>query len=87
MTGASRTKSDAPRSTRSKVLWTVWMSGGGIATAVIVYALTDSLGWAVVGLLASGVVLNAIGQMVTQPIEAVSARRRDPSQHDAGGSE
>jgi uncharacterized protein (DUF697 family) len=63
------------RDTRSKVLWAVWMTGGGIVAAAIVYALTNSVGWAVVGLLASGVVLNAIAQMVTQPVRAVTASR------------
>jgi hypothetical protein len=63
------------RSTRFKVLWAVWMSGGGIATAVVVYMVTGSLGWATIGLLASGVVLNAIGQMVTQPIKAATGER------------
>jgi hypothetical protein len=54
--------------TRFKVLWAVWMSGGGIATAVIVYVVTGSLGWALLGLLASGILLNVIAQMVTQPV-------------------
>jgi hypothetical protein len=64
--------------TRTKVLWTVWMSGGGLATAVIVYAATGSIGWAVVAILASGVVLNAIGQAVTQPFKAASHHRQSP---------
>jgi hypothetical protein len=63
------------RNTRFKILWTVWMAGGGLATAAIVYAISDSFAWAVVGLLASGVVLNAVGQMVTQPIKAVRGSR------------
>jgi hypothetical protein len=50
------------RSARCKVLWTVWMAGGGLATTVVVYAITANLAWAVVGLLVSGVVLNAVGQ-------------------------
>jgi hypothetical protein len=68
------------RSTRFKVLWTVWMAGGGLATSAVVYAITASVGWAVVGLLASGVVLNAVGQMVVQPMTAVgNARQTDSS--------
>jgi hypothetical protein len=59
-------------STRFKVLWTIWMSGGGLTTGIVVYILTGSLGWAIVGLLASGVVLNAIAQMLTQPISAMT---------------
>jgi hypothetical protein len=59
--------------TRFKVLWTIWMAGGGLAIAAIVYAITDSLGWTIVALLASGVVLNTIGQLVTQPIRAARA--------------
>jgi hypothetical protein len=78
MTDAGRRESDAKRSTRFKVLWTVWMSGGGIATAAIVYMLTASLGWAIAGLLASGVVLNAIAQIVIQPIKAVSGNPHRP---------
>ena len=52
------------RSTRFKVLWTVWLAGGGLVTTVVVYAITASVGWALIGLLASGVVLNAVGQVV-----------------------
>jgi hypothetical protein len=67
------------RSTRFKILWTIWMAGGGIATFAVVYAITGSFGWAVVGLLASGVVLNTIGQTVVQPMNAVTrARHRQP---------
>jgi hypothetical protein len=65
--------------TRSKVLWALWMTGGGIATALVVWGLTDSLGWALVALLASGPVLNALGQMVVQPTRAArgAAKERD----------
>jgi hypothetical protein len=70
------------RSTRFKVLWTTWMSGGGIATGAIILIVTGSAGWALVGLLASGIVLNAIAQMVIQPAKAVRGDRRRPS----GGS-
>jgi hypothetical protein len=64
------------RASRSKVLWTMWMTGGGIAAAVIVYGFTGSIGWAIVGLLASGVVLNAIAQLITQPIKAAAGMRQ-----------
>ena len=63
------------RSARFKVLWTVWMVGGGLVTAAVVYANTASLGWALVGLLVSGVVLNAVGQAVIQPMKAVRGGR------------
>ena len=63
------------RSTRFKVLWTVWMAGGGVVTAAVVYAITASIGWALVGLLVSGVVLNAVGQAVVQPAKAVRGSR------------
>jgi len=63
------------RSTRFKVLWTVWMAGGGLVTWAVVYAFTGSVGWAVVALLASGVVLNAVGQAVIQPMNAKSRTR------------
>ena len=66
------------RSTRFKIMWTVWMAGGGIAIAVIVYIVTSSIGWALVGLLASGVVLNTIAQMIIQPAKAVTRSRRKP---------
>jgi hypothetical protein len=67
------------RELRSKVLWATWMSGGGIAGAVIAYLATGSLGWAIVTLLVSGVVLNAIAQVVTQPFNAAGANRDRPS--------
>ena len=69
------------RSTRFKVLWTVWMTGGGIATGAVVYAITGSVGWTVVGVLASGVVLNAIGQVFVQPVKAARGVRRDADSH------
>jgi ABC-type Fe3+-siderophore transport system permease subunit len=65
------------RSTRFKILWTVWMAGGGVATFAVVYAITRSFGWAVVGLLASGVVLNTVGQAVVQPTKAVTRARHE----------
>ena len=61
--------------TRSKVMWAVWMTGGGLAIAALFYVLTGSLGWALVALLGSGVVLNTIAQMVTQPFKAVTGHR------------
>jgi hypothetical protein len=64
------------RSTRFKVLWTVWMAGGGLVTWAVVCAITGSVGWAVVALLASGVVLDAVGQAVVQPMNA-KRRTRD----------
>jgi hypothetical protein len=69
------------RSTRFKLLWTLWMTGGGIATGVVVYAITHSIGWTIVGVLACGVVSNAIGQALVQPVKAVRGVRRDADQH------
>jgi ABC-type Fe3+-siderophore transport system permease subunit len=74
---ATEGASSMKRSTRFKVLWTVWMAGGGLVTWVVVYAITGSVGWAVVALLVSGVVLNAVGQAVVQPMNAKS--RAHPS--------
>ena len=64
------------RSTRSKVLWTVWMCVGGVVVAAIVYGTTGSVGWAVVALVASGPVLNTIGQAITRPVRAATGSRR-----------
>ncbi|HVC03397.1 MAG TPA: hypothetical protein VND88_01860 [Candidatus Acidoferrales bacterium] len=64
------------RRTRFKVLWAVWMGAGGAATFLIVYLLTGSIGWALLGLLGSGIVLNAIAQMVIQPVRAVRGTGR-----------
>jgi hypothetical protein len=63
------------RDLRFKLLWALWMGVGGVATAAVVYVLTDSFGWAVVALLASGPVLNMIAQIVIQPIKAATGRR------------
>ena len=63
----------------AKVAWAVWMTAGGIAAAVVTYLLTANWWWTLAALLASGVALNAIGQMVTQPLRA--ARR--PRDHAA----
>ncbi len=71
-------------SVQSKVLWAVWMTGGGIACFVIVYLLTESLGWAIVALLVSGVVLNAIGQAVVQPFNAARGTRPRAAPHRGG---
>src|ERR1700687_4703254 len=54
---ATEGASSMKRSTRFKVLWTVWMAGGGLVTWAVVYAITGSVGWGGVGLLAFGVVL------------------------------
>ncbi len=62
---------------RSKVLWTLWMSGGGIAVGLAVFFLTSSVGWTVLAVLGSGVVLNTIGQMITQPVRATRSHRSD----------
>ena len=69
------------RSTRFKVLWTGWMTSGGIATGAIIYAVTRSVGWTIVGVLVFGIVLNAIGQVLIQPITAVRRARRDVDLH------
>ena len=70
------------RSGRLKVLWTAWMVGGGLVTAAVVYAITASFGWALVGLLVSGVALNVIGQAVVQPTNAARGTRRKKSEHE-----
>lgn len=61
---------------RFKVLWTLWMGVGSVLIALAVYRSSQSLAWAIVALLASGPVLNAIGQVVSQPAQAVAASRR-----------
>jgi len=48
------------------------MAGGGIVTAAVVYAITASVGWAVLGLLISSVALNAVGQVIVHPMKAMS---------------
>ena len=54
------------------------MAGGGLAISTVVWYLTGSVGWAVVALLASGPVLNAVGQMIVQPARAIrSVPRQD----------
>ena len=61
---------------RSKMLWAAWMGGGGLVIGGVVYAMTRSVGWAVVALLAAGPVLNTVAQMVTQPIKAARGTSR-----------
>lgn len=73
--------------TRCKVLWAIWMTAGGVLTAVVVYVLTSSLAWALVGLLGSGVVLNAIGQIVTQPVNAIRGGPVLEAAHRGGRAE
>jgi hypothetical protein len=63
------------KGTRSKVLWTLWMAGGGLATGLIVFLLTGDAFWTAMAVLCSGVVLNAVGQMVTQPFNAMKGTR------------
>jgi NhaP-type Na+/H+ or K+/H+ antiporter len=38
------------------------MITAGLVTALVAYLLTDSIGWAIVGLFGAGVVLNALAQ-------------------------
>jgi hypothetical protein len=40
--------------------WTILMTIGGLASAAVVWAMTRNLWWGLVGLLASGMVFNAI---------------------------
>ena len=68
--------------TPSKIIWAVWMSGGAIVLAVLVWRFTDSVGWAIVALLAAGPVLNAVAQMVVQPARAVRRSTRTGDRRD-----
>ncbi|HZC99400.1 MAG TPA: hypothetical protein VFA46_04160 [Actinomycetes bacterium] len=43
-----------------KVKWTLWMTGFGLLTATIVYVITGSIVWSIVGLLGAGIVGNAV---------------------------
>jgi hypothetical protein len=52
------------------------MTGGGVAISIVVWALTGSVGWALIALLASGPVLNAVAQVVVQPTRAVKGAGR-----------
>jgi len=68
------------RTTRFKVLWTVWMAGGGVVSALVAYLVTNSVAWAILTLLLSGIVLNTVAQAVTRPVGAVASgprRHRD----------
>jgi hypothetical protein len=40
--------------------WTILMTIGGLVTGSVVWAVTDSIWWGLVGLLGSGMVFNAI---------------------------
>ena len=62
------------RSSRFKVLWTVWMAGGGLTASAIAYAVTEDWRWALGALLRSGPVLNTVGQMIVQPFRAAGGR-------------
>jgi hypothetical protein len=52
------------------------MTGGAIVLAVLAWVLTDSVAWALVALVVAGPVLNAVGQMIVQPVQAVSRSAR-----------
>jgi hypothetical protein len=43
-----------------KLKWTLGLTAFGVATAVVVYVLTGSVVWALIGLLAAGIVVNAV---------------------------
>lgn len=40
--------------------WALWMTAFGIIVALAVYVVTQSVGWAIVGLLAAGIVVNIL---------------------------
>jgi hypothetical protein len=40
--------------------WTILMTAFGVATALVVFVITGSVLWAIVGLLGSGIVANAV---------------------------
>ena len=42
-----------------RMRWTIGMTAFGVAVAVAVYLFTESIGWAIVGIFASGMVANA----------------------------
>jgi hypothetical protein len=72
------------RSTRFKLVWATWMTVGGLLVATVVLLTTGSWWWALVALLASGTVLNAIGSSARQPARPVrrsadGSRRQDAS--------
>lgn len=43
-----------------RIRWTILMTLGGLATAAIVWLITDNIWWGLVGLLASGMVFNVL---------------------------
>jgi hypothetical protein len=59
------------------VRWVVLMTIGGLATMTIVWVLTNSLGWGLVALLASGVVFNVL--FGGHSHRGSDDRRRDPA--------
>jgi 4-hydroxybenzoate polyprenyltransferase len=69
--------------TRSKIAWASWMTGGAVVLSVLAWEVTESVGWAIVALLAAGPVLNAVAQMVVRPVRAV---RRSTRPDDRGGA-
>lgn len=73
-------------STRSKVMWTLWMTGAGLTAAVVVLLATGSIWWAVLALIASGPVLNLIAQLLVQPAGAIRGSQRPANRdtHRAG---
>ena len=42
-----------------KVRWSIAMTSLGLTVALLVYVTTSSVGWALVGLIAAGVVVNS----------------------------
>ena len=42
-----------------RMRWTIGMTAFGVAVAVAVYLFSGSIGWAIVGIFASGIVANA----------------------------
>ena len=48
------------RTLSRNVRWSLWMTLIGAVAAVTVYGVTASVGWALVALVASGMVLNAV---------------------------
>lgn len=72
------------REMKFKLLWTVWMAGGGVAAGVVTWLATASVLWTIVAVLGSGVVLNALGQMVVQPVRA--ARHSHPQEGQSASS-
>lgn len=62
-----------------RMRWSLWMTAAGVTTAIVVFLATDSIGWAIVGLLGSGVVLNAIAQSVANGALGRRSRKRTSS--------